>query len=146
MQCDLDVLLFEPRDFGDDPHMIVSLADLDMWPTTRPAPGQHRQVEAAREVIEDAVHFAVQRQERIGILARRRSRQVSVATPRDQISHAHSHIRLHSIAQAACFCSIANGSLPVAIAIRRGFISSGSSRTSSTVRTPFSNLAPVTVT
>src|SRR5437763_1838903 len=53
MQRDLDVLLFEPGNFGDHLHIVVGLGDLGMRPAARPTAGQHRQVEAAGKIIED---------------------------------------------------------------------------------------------
>src|SRR3954454_24678619 len=130
-------------------------------------------IKAAEDVVEQPVHLTLQRQERVAVVIAgdRRNLVAVVAVPGDQITYAHclspfmsswpaigkaspgvgrpgDHRR--GLLQAACFlasilrCATFGRAAALPIWIRRGFISSGSSRSRSMVRRPFSSPAPVT--
>src|SRR5690606_26696129 len=134
-------------------------------------PAERRQaaVEAAQDVVEQTVHLAVQRQERVAVAEDGGGPVAVVAAPGNQIAYAHclspsclrarlrpgagANVRLlrsrhRGSPQAACFpASIRPVAVPpLPISIRRGFISSGISRLRSIVSRPFSRTAPVTFT
>ncbi|MGY0572067.1 hypothetical protein ACTGJ9_014230 [Bradyrhizobium sp. RDM12] len=71
---DLDILLRQSRKFGRDGQHLVGLAQFDLGPAET-AFHHRRKVgsgDAAKHVIEQTVHFAMKRQERIEVVANRR--------------------------------------------------------------------------
>src|SRR5579875_2399737 len=165
---DIDVLLLDPGQLGHDLDVLLALAHLDIGPAGRPAEARwHRQIEAPKEVVEKPVHLAMQREERAGFLGvarfrphgirlltsmvhlhckRRRMRTLALRTQ----ERARRAVQVSDLpeprAQAACRPSSVWGSLLLAIAIRRGFIASGTSRTRSIMSRPCSSFAPTTFT
>src|SRR5690349_1222685 len=86
---DLDVLLRHARELGRDRQPLVGLAELDLGPTELPLHERREAFapEAAEDVVEEPVHFAVKRHERIAGAARRCD--LLVSGPGNEITNCH---------------------------------------------------------
>src|SRR5918998_1219849 len=86
VQRDLEVLLLEARQLGDDLHLLLGLADLHVRPGRRPAERGccgAGAAEEAEEAVEHPVHLALQREEGVCVDVPARGRGCPCAAPRD---------------------------------------------------------------
>src|SRR3984893_17643801 len=93
-EFDADVFLLKAGQLRRDLDLLVGFAKLDVRPSERTIEqavgAERRHVESAEDVIEHAVHFTVQRQQRICIFATV-YRNVAATIPWDEISDSHGH-------------------------------------------------------
>src|ERR1700730_5849251 len=96
-EFDADVFLLKAGQLRRDLDLLVGFAKLDVRPSERTIEqavgAERRHVESAEDVIEHAVHFTVQRQQRICIFATV-YRNVAATIPWDEISDSHGHFSL----------------------------------------------------
>src|SRR5438105_3393226 len=96
-QLNGEIFLVETGYFGRNPHFLIGFADLEVRPSCRAieeAVGAERgNIETAKEVIEQPIHLAVEREERADFFATPYA-HVAAAIPRNQISHGHGHVLL----------------------------------------------------
>src|SRR5262249_9425578 len=94
-EFDLDILLVKTWYLGGGFDFFVVLAALDIRPADRTIKeairAERYQVEAAKNVVEQPIHFAVQSNEGVGFFAPSNS-HIAPAAQWDQISHRHSRV------------------------------------------------------
>jgi hypothetical protein len=61
---------FETGKFGDDLDFLLGLVDFDIRPSNR-LRAERRDVERAERIVEQPIHLAVKREERVGLTAAR---------------------------------------------------------------------------
>src|SRR5437868_12409038 len=66
-EFDCDVLFFEAGQFGDNLDLSIRLVDFDAWPAHR-LRTECADVKGAKRFIEQTVHFAMHRQQRIALI------------------------------------------------------------------------------
>src|SRR5690606_7240150 len=96
IEQNLDVLFLEAGHLGRHLDLLLAVGDLDARPASAPEggePAERRQtaVKAAENIVEQAVHLAMQRQEGVAIVIAENAWKLVavVAAPGDQITYAH---------------------------------------------------------
>src|SRR5438552_4163261 len=89
-QFDLDILLIETWQLGGDLDVFIGLAHFNVRPPHRSIRAERRYIEAAKYIIEQPVHFAVQSEERT-VLGPASAHLASAITPRNEILHCHGY-------------------------------------------------------